>query len=173
MAFAKVDEKTQIDYLYSMKVIHKDSGELLEAIIDGVDENDWESIQKNDAFQFDWKAEKDHPAYKIRLESEEEILGLISVEDIPKEFRIHIRLIEINLKDVGKHKRYDRIAGCLFAFICNLSFQKDYGGYISLQPKTELLEQYVSKYGFQRLGKNLFIELGASESLINKYLGDE
>jgi hypothetical protein len=155
-----------------MKVIHKESGELLEAVIDTVEEKDWAIILDNDAFQFDWNYEKDQIVYKIRLESEEEILGLISVEDIPKEFRIHIRLIEVNTKDVGRRKRYDYVAGCLFAFVCEKSFQIDYEGYVSLQPKTELIEHYISKYGFQQFGKNLFVELADSERLINKYLGD-
>jgi hypothetical protein len=156
-----------------MKVIHKESGELLEAVIEPVDNKDWKIIQNDDAFQFDWNFEKGQIVYKIRLESEEEILGLVSIEDIPQEFRIHVRLIEVNAKDVGKRKRYDYVAGCLFAFTCELSFQSDYEGYVSLQPKTELIGHYISKYGFQQLGKNLFIELQDSERLINKYLSDE
>lgn len=155
-----------------MKVIHKESGEQLEAVIEPVGEKDWEIIQNSNAFQFDWAFEKDQIVYKIRLESEEEILGLISVEDISTEFRIHIRLIEVNIRDIGKHKRYDDVAGCLFAFIGEKSFQRDYEGYVSLQPKTELIEHYISKYGFRQFGKNLFIELGDSERMINKYLGD-
>ncbi|MCO6479994.1 MAG: hypothetical protein J5I94_25375 [Phaeodactylibacter sp.] len=156
-----------------MKVIHRESGELLEAVIELAEDKDWKIIQNENTFQFDWNFEKGQIVHKIRLETEEEILGLVSIEDIPKEFRIHIRLIEVNVRDVGKQKRYDNIAGCLFAFICELAFQKDYEGYVSLQPKTELAGHYVSKYGFQQLGKNLFIELDDSRKLINKYLNDE
>ena len=159
-----------------MKVIHKESGELLEAVIELVEDKDWKTIQNENLFRFDWNFDKHQIVYKISLEAEEEeeeILGLISIEDIPREFRINICLIEVNARDVGKQKRYGNIAGCLFAFICELAFQKDYEGYVSLQPKTELIGHYVSKYGFQQLGKNLFIELDGSRKLIHKYLNDE
>lgn len=155
-----------------MRVRHKSSGELIEARIEPVEGEDWANIQKNNAFQFDWNLEKRHETYKIRLDSDEEILGLISFKDIPGEFRIHICLIEVNFRDVGRKKRYDHLAGCLLAFACEQSFKRDYEGYISLRPKTELIKHYMSKYGFQQLGKNLFIDLADAERLINEYLGN-
>lgn len=155
-----------------MKVRHKSSGELIEARVEPVEGKDWANIEKNNAFQFDWNLEKRHEAYKIRLDSDEEILGLISFKDIPREFRIHICLIEVNRKDVGRKKRYDHLAGCLLAFACEQSFKRDYDGYVSLRSKTELIGHYVSKYGFQQLGKNLFIDLADAERLINEYLGN-
>ena len=118
-------------------------------------------------------SEKEHIVYKIRLELENEILGLISLQDIPKEFRIHIRLIEVNERDVGKDKRYSNIAGCLIAFSCQLAFEYDYEGFVSLYSKTELEEHYIKQFGFEKFGKNLFVELQASQRLIDKYLNDE
>jgi hypothetical protein len=156
-----------------MKILNKESGELLEAVIELVENEDWSIIHNNDAFQFDWLKERKQIVHKIRLEVEQEILGLISIEDIPREFRIHVRLIEVNSKDTGRNKRFDHIAGCLFAFTCQLAFEKDYEGFVSLQSKTELEEHYMNKYGFQQFGRNLFVELGQSQSLINKYLNDE
>ncbi len=41
----------------------------------------------------------------------------------------------------------------LLAFACEQSFKRD----------------YVSKYGFRQLGKNLFVELADAERLINIY----
>ncbi|KGE89698.1 MAG: hypothetical protein ACE362_07120 [Phaeodactylibacter xiamenensis] len=155
-----------------MKVRHKSSGELIEARVEPVEGKDWANIEKNNAFQFDWTLEKRHETYKVRLDSDEEILGLISFKDIPGEFRIHICLIEVNRRDVGRKKRYDHLAGCLLAFACEQSFKRDYEGYVSLRPKTELIGHYVSKYGFRQLGKNLFVELADAERLINEYLNN-
>lgn len=156
-----------------MKVLHKSSGEFIEVRVEPVEGKDWANIQKNNAFQFDWNLEKRHETYKVRLDSDEEILGLISFKDIPGEFRIHIRLIEVNRRDVGRKKRYDHLAGCLLAFACEQSFKRDYEGYVSLRPKTELIGHYVSRYGFRQLGSNLFIELADAERLINEYRSNE
>ena len=135
-----------------------------------VEDEDWKVIEKNDNFNFNWIKEKKHIVHKIRLKIEDEILGLISTEDIPKELRIHVRLIEVNCKDRGQEKRYDYIAGCLFGFTCRMAFRKGYEGYVSLYPKTELIKYYKEQYGFQQFGKNMFIELSKSEELVNKYL---
>ncbi len=45
----------------------------------------------------------------------------MSVEDIPVELRIEIRLIEVSKENIGHEKEYDRIAGCLIAFACHNS----------------------------------------------------
>ncbi len=153
-----------------MKLLHQKTGELHEAIIELVEDEDWEVIQNSKAFGFNWIKEKNQIVHKIRLALENEILGLISIEDIPKELRIHVRLIEVNENDRGKNKRYDYVAGCLFAFTCKMAFKKNYEGYVSLYSKTDLIEYYKEKYGFEQFGRNLYIELKSSEQLITKYL---
>ena len=155
-----------------MKILHRKSGHLHEAVIELVENEDWIIIDLSNQFTFNWLLEKKAIVHKIRLELEEEILGLISIEDIPKEFRIHIRLIENSNKNKGKNKEFDWIAGALIAKTCQLAFDKEYDGFVSLQPKTELEELYVQKYGFKRMGHLLFTELKNSEELIKKYLGD-
>lgn len=155
-----------------MKLLHKKSGELHEAVIELVEDEDWEVIRQNKNFGFKWIKEQNQIVHKIRLVVEEEILGLISTEDIPKELRIHIRLIEVNAKDRGQNKRYDYIAGCLFGFTCNLAFEQGYDGYISLYSKTAIIEYYKAKYGFSKFGQNLYTELEQSQALIDKYLNN-
>lgn len=153
-----------------MKIVHKKSGKLVEAVIELVEEEDWKIIAKDKRFGFKWIKEKDQIVHKIRLSVEKRILGLLSIEDIPRELRIHIRLIEVNSNDVGKQKEYENIAGCLIAFTCKQSFQKNYDGFVSLYSKTELRKLYTTKYGFEELGMNLYTELSNSEELIKKYL---
>ena len=155
-----------------MKILHKKSGNLHEAVIELVEDSDWEAVGKSKKFGFRWLKEKSHIVYKIRLVAEEEILGLISIEDIPKELRIHVRLIEVSSENRGENKKHDRIAGCLFAFTCRLAFKKKYEGYVSLYSKTELIEHYKKKYGFREFGMNLYTELTNSEELVKKYLGN-
>ncbi len=156
-----------------MKLLHRKSGEFHEAVIELVQEEDWEIIEKDDTFKFNWKKEKRYLVHKITLKLEKEILGLVSIEDVPKELRLFIRLIEVSRKHRGKKKLYDHVAGCLIAFTCNLAFQKNYNGFISLIPKTDLANHYKSKYGFEQLGSHLYLELEKSEKLIEKYLENE
>lgn len=156
-----------------MKILHKATNQLIRAVIEIVNQNDWITIKESEEFVFEWEKEKSFSVYKIRLANEDKILGLIAIEDIPKEYRIHIRLIENSNTNKGKLKEYDFIAGCLIAKACEESFDKNYGGFVSLKPKSEIVNLYIKKYGFQPMGQFLFIELQNSESLIHKYLENE
>lgn len=156
-----------------MKILHKKSNELHEAVIELVKDEDWEIIDRSGQFEFIWRREKKYLVHKIRLQLEEEILGLISIEDIPKEYRIHIRLIESGNRNKGKKKEYDFVAGCLIAHSCEIAFEKDYDGFVSLKPKTEIEGLYKNKYGFRQMGQLLYTELSNSEALIKKYINDE
>lgn len=127
-------------------------------------------LRKLKDFEFDWSKEKEYETYKLSLISNGEILGLLSIDKIVDELRIEIRLLEISTKNVGKNKTYDRIAGILIAFACKESFRNGFFGFVSLIPKTRLINHYEEKYGFQQFGRHLAIELEASELLMNRYL---
>ncbi len=156
-----------------MKVLHKKTNEFHEAVIELVKDEDWEIIEKSGEFVFNWRKEKDYIVHKIRLQIEDKILGLISVEAIPKEYRLHIHLIESSNLNKGRAKVYDNIAGCLIAHTCEIAFEKNYDGFVSLKPKSEIINLYKDKYGFAEMGQFLFTELENSERLIEKYLRDE
>lgn len=155
-----------------MRILHKKSGIFHEATIELVEDEDWEVIEKSGEFIFNWKKEKTRIVHKIQSTIEREVLGLISIEDIPKEYRIHIHLIENSNSNKGKAKKYDFVAGNLIAHTCELAFNKEYDGFVSLEPKTELIDLYKKKYGFKEMGQLLYTELDNSEALIKKYIGD-
>jgi len=127
-------------------------------------------LRKLKDFEFDWSKEKEYETFKLSLISNGEILGLLSIDKAVEELRIEIRLLEISAKNVGKNKTYDRIAGILIAFACKESFRNGFFGFVSLIPKTRLIKHYEQKYGFQQFGRQLAIELEASELLMNRYL---
>ncbi len=156
-----------------MKVLHKKTGDLHEAIIELVEDEDWEIIEKSNEFIFNWKKEKKKIVHKIRLKIEPKILGLVAIEDVPREYRIHIHLIENSESNKGRQKEYDYVAGCLIAHTCEIAFDKEYDGFVSLEPKTKLIPLYKGKYGFREMGRYLFTELSNSEELIKKYLGND
>ena len=135
-----------------------------------VEKEDYAIIKKSGQFEFDWTKEKEHHVFKIVKKDEDEILGLLSIINYPKEWRIHVNLVENSNDNKGKDKKVDKIAGCLLAFAARLAFEKGYLGFVSLVPKTELIGLYVKKYGFSVFGNQLAIERQASIDLIEKYL---
>jgi len=124
-------------------------------------------------FEFDWNQEKEYEVFKLETKSEDEILGLISLKIVFEELRIEIRLIEIQKTNVGKNKRYEKIAGILIAYACKRSFDLGFYGFVSLIPKTQLQEHYQLKYGFKQFGRHLAVQLEESEIIMNKYLTNE
>jgi len=157
-----------------MKLLDLLSGELVEASIVELEPKDFHKIQKGKGFVFDWSLEEEHDVYKICLKGEEtKILGLLSLIDHPAELRIHISLIEVIKEQVGQGKTLDHIAGCLIGFACGIAFRKGYEGFVSLLPKTRLIDLYQEKYGFRQYGRLLALEHEQSKRVIDQYLGDE
>ena len=153
-----------------MKLISMRPGEETEAEITEMEEDDYERIALSGRFAFDWRKEKGNLVYKIRLIGREEVLGLISLIDVPKEYRLHINLIESSVDNRGKNKLIGRIPGCLIAYTARLAFDKGYAGFVSLRPKTELIDHYITAYGFKPQGIGLAIDQKVSQALIPKYL---
>jgi hypothetical protein len=153
-----------------MKLIELEKRLEFKAEILKVEDEDYPLINKYGQFEFDWAKEKEHHVFKIVKKDADEILGLLSVIIYPKEWRVHINLLENSNENKGKGKKIDKIAGCLLAFAARLAFQKGYLGFVSLVPKTELIGLYVKKYGFSVFGNQLAIEKQASIDLIEKYL---
>jgi len=156
-----------------MNLIDKKTGEKLDAVIEKVSKSDLKRIKKEKDFGFDWDLEADNLLYKVRLTKNKEILGIMSLIDYPNEFRIHINLIESSKKYRGKDKSILNIPRCLIAFTCKMAFKNGYEGFVSLTPKTELVKYYSETYGFLQFGTQMAVLAEISESLIQKYFGDE
>lgn len=155
-----------------MKLIDKQSEKRIKARISKL--NLTKSIKKEleQNFTFDWELEKKNDVFKLEKIVGEEILGLISLENISKELRIHINLLESSVTNRGKKKQIKNIAHCLIAFACKQSFALGYDGFVSLYPKTELIKYYVDEYKFEQLGRYLAIYGNTSYNLINEYLDE-
>jgi len=159
---------------YAMPLKDKKTGKTLDSVIEKVLKSDYKLITNSKQYTFEWSIESKNEVYKICLKDQnDEILGLMSLIDFPEEYRIHLNLIEVGLSNRGKDKEIENIAGCLIAFACQVAFDKDYFGFVSLKPKTRLISLYQEKYGFQQYGRLLAVEQNLSIFLINKYLNNE
>ena len=61
----------------------------------------------------------------------------------------------------------------LIAWACRLAFINGYYGFVSLIPKTSLIEYYKNAYSFEQFGRQLAIDTEKAHSLIKKYLENE
>ncbi len=156
-----------------MYLFDTENEEWFEGAVKIVLEHEFEEINNSNRFLFDWSSEKENKIYKIYPKTKGEVLGLISINDIPEELRVHIELIEISKGNTGKSKKIENIAGCLIAFACKMAFEKGYGGFVSLIPKTLLIDHYKNRYGFKQFGRQLALEWESSKAVIQKYFDNE
>lgn len=130
-------------------------------------------------WQFRWKKlyNKESMFYKIVLENSPEVLeGLLMVTLLNSEM-MYLNNIEVAPHNYGKNGTYDFVAGCMFAFACNLSLiyaKGYYKGYLVFDSKTKLIEYYQQKYGAVLLSsQRMCIDKDMGIKLIKQYLGIE
>jgi hypothetical protein len=152
-----------------MHLIEVANGQKHDIIIEPVSEADLRTITKK-RYSFNWKAEKENALYKIRINGQNDILGLMSLEKVDAEKRIQVRLLAVSAENIGKRKLFERIAGNLFAFACRLAV-KQYGimAAVSLIPKTVLGQYYMDKYGFEQARKQLYVAGKSLLTLLKEY----
>ncbi len=138
-----------------------------------VDESDYKLLKK-DRYFFSWKEEKYQEVYKLVIKGQEDILGLVSIERIPSEWRIHIRLITVSIENKGNEKVYERIAGNLITHVAKISVE-EFGekACVSLKPKSAIAQHYIKKYKMNVTGMTLSMEVPEILDLINLYDKDE
>lgn len=152
-----------------MIVLETSSGTKHQIEIMPVEDADYKTLSKNRYF-FDCKIERKNEVYKLQIVRSNEILGLISLERIPREWRVHIRLLTVSKENKGKEKQYDKIAGNLIAYAAKIAVS-EYAEYacISLRPKSQIAQHYIDKYKMTSTGMTLSLEVPEILDLINLY----
>lgn len=137
-----------------------------------VENTDYKLLTKNRYF-FDWKEEKNQEVYKLVVKKDNAILGLISVERIPDEWRIHIRLLTVSKENMGSGKKFDKIAGNLITHAAKIAVA-DFGelACISLRPKSQIAKHYIDRYKMNITGMTLSLEVPEILNLINLFEND-
>ena len=159
-------------YLWCVKIIDTSTSEKHSVNISAVEIYELKTLKK-DRYFFDWKIEKNQEVYKLQIQGLSDILGLISIERIPQEWRIHIRLLTVSKENKGTEKKYDNIAGNLIAYVAKIAI-REYGelACVSLRPKSQIARHYIEKYNMNVTGKTLSIEVPEIIDLINSYDND-
>lgn len=152
-----------------MKIIDTSTGKEYPVEILAVEREDFKSLGKLRYF-FDWRTEQDQEVYKLQMTGSSDILGLVSVERIPDEWRIHIRLLTVSKENKGSRKKYDKIAGNLITHIAKIAVL-EFGelACVSLKPKSQIAQHYIDKYNMNVTGVTLSLEVPKILDLINLY----
>ncbi|MEN8122074.1 MAG: N-acetyltransferase [Bacteroidota bacterium] len=152
-----------------MIIIDTETGQSHQVEIEAVESEDFKKITKRRYF-FDWKEENEQELYKLRIVGTSDILGLVSCERIPEEWRIHIRLLTVSYENKGSDKKYENIAGNLITFISKIAV-REYAEFacVSLKPKGVIAQHYINKYGMNITGMTLSVEITEILNLINTY----
>jgi hypothetical protein len=156
-----------------MNIVEVLTGKIYAIEVLPVESADYKLLPKA-RYSFDWKEEKTHEVYKLVIKGQNEILGLVSIERIPSEWRIHIRLLTVSLENKGEEKVFEKIAGNLIAFVSKIAVA-DYGelACVSLRPKSSIAQHYITKYNMNITGLTLSLEVPEIIDLINQYDHDE
>ena len=152
-----------------MKIVDTSNGKEYPIEILPVESEDFKSLGKVRYF-FDWRIERNQEVYKLQMTGSSDILGLVSLERIPNEWRIHIRLLTVSKENKGNGKKYDKIAGNLIAHVAKIAVL-EFGelACISLKPKSQIARHYIDKYNMKVTGLTLSIEMPEILDLINLY----
>jgi len=152
-----------------MEIIDVSTGEKHSVDILPVEIDEFKTLRKERYF-FNWKIEKNQEVYKLQIKGSSDILGLVSMERIPQEWRIHIRLLTVSKENKGNEKKYDKIAGNLIAYIAKIAIS-EFGelACVSLRPKSQIAQHYIDKYNMNITGMTLSIEVPEIIDLINLY----
>ena len=155
-----------------MNIIDTSTGKECSVEIIPVESDDFKKLRK-DRYFFDWKIERNQEVYKLKILGSSDILGLISVERIPNEWRIHIRLLTVSKENKGNGKKYDKIAGNLITHAAKIAIV-EFGelACVSLKPKSKIAQHYIDKYNMNVTGLTLSIEVPEILDLIKLYDND-
>lgn len=148
------------------------SGDSFETKVIEVINFDRNQVTKTKGWKFDWISELKEPnrkIYKLVIENNLDIIqGLISASDYKDHFYLH--LVESAPFNLGKRKLYVGVPGNLIAYVCKISWEKGYEGFVSFQSKTKLIEHYVSSLGAVHVGGHkMVIFPNAASKLIRQY----
>ena len=152
-----------------MTVVERLTGKVYQVEVILVESADYKSLSKARYF-FDWKEERGEEVYKLVMKGQREILGLVSMERIPSEWRVHIRLLSVSKENKGSARVFENIAGNLIAHVAKIAVT-EFAEFacVSLRPKSSIAQHYIDKYNMNVTGMTLSLEVPEILNLINQY----
>ncbi len=131
---------------------------------------------KKKGWNFNWNASdlRDTTVYKLMLDNDDAIQGLVAITDMPNDYSIHLKLAESAPHNLGTDKKYEGVGGHLFAIAAKESLEKGYGGFLFFEAKNvDLVNHYQKAFGGRVIGGvhqyRMIIDEDAAARLLKKY----
>ncbi|GAB4029715.1 hypothetical protein [Spirosoma gilvum] len=133
---------------------------------------DLKQLTRKNGWQFNWKTELEDRAkqvYKLTIVHNPNIIqGVISFT--LNADHVYMDLLESAPFNLGQTKLYEGVAGNLVAYVCKVSFQHGFDGYVSFTAKTKLIEHYRKTLSAVLVGGQLMvINTLAAKLLVDRY----
>ena len=127
----------------------------------------------NSDWKFNWKTLYSKNSLIFKLTYEDEIQGLLKMTKVDEGYyeMSNLELSPINYGPAGK---FNKVAGCLIAYACLLTFELNIGsykGYLAFTSKGELIAHYEKHYFAELVFREKMIIFPKNgKKLIKKYL---
>ena len=124
-------------------------------------------------WSFDWKylCTKDSEIFKLSYV--DDIQGLLKMTKVDEGY-FEMSNLEISPSNYGSKGKLNNVAGCLIAYACLLTFQRNtgnYKGYLAFTSKGELISHYEKNYYAELVFREkMIISPQNGKKLIKKYL---
>ena len=156
-------------------LIHKATGQTVNTHFEIATKSDLKDLQSKH-WNFNWNSSslKNANIYKLMVEGDSEIQGLIAVTDKPEDYALYIDIAESAPHNIGENKIYEGVGGHLFAIAAIESVKRGYDGYLFLDAKNvQLVEYYKQKFGATLMGiphpYRMYIDERSAHKLIQIY----
>lgn len=167
-----------------VKILKKESNVQVDAEIFHSKSNKINLPSITDGWRFNFKKhsqKKGYEAYALICEETPGIIEGCLIFEMKDIIGACMAFIEVAPHNRHGNKKYDRVAGCLIAFACRMSFiqgDDESKGYLTfevieeeIENKDKLIAMYMDKYHALLFGKStLVITPEGSEQLINEFL---
>lgn len=127
-------------------------------------------------WKFRWTAKdlSDCEIYKLTVQGDDRIQGLIAIQDVPGSCSVYVKIAESAPHNIGNAKEYFGVGGHLFAIAVQRSYELGYDGFVYMDAKnTKLVEHYSKTLGAILLGHphpyRMIIDEAAAYKLIRTY----
>lgn len=127
-------------------------------------------------WNFDWNSNElnDTEIYKLTIDNDNIIQGLVAIKDNAANYAIYLKLAESSPSNIGKNKQYEGVGGHLFAIAVQKSIDRGYGGFVYFEAKNKsLVKHYQETFGARNIGGihqyRMIIDEEAGKKLLKKY----
>ncbi|AUD07083.1 hypothetical protein [Spirosoma pollinicola] len=130
---------------------------------------------KSIEWEFNWHKELEdinRETYKlVTLAEPNAIQGLVSLSVMSDHVFVHlVENAAFNRGGQGRTKKFEGVAGMLFAFACKRSVEEGYEGFVAFQSKTDLIGHYRQKFKAEVLfHSRMIFDSRSAQWLINQF----